>query len=58
MTVYVAQRTYEYEFSVVIGVFETRGAAQKCCDGDKDENGRTRGDSYDVGDFEIGESCY
>lgn len=54
MTVYVAQRGYDYEGFEIIGIFTTKEAAQECCDNDvHPSSGRKCGDSYDVAPHEL-----
>ena len=53
MKVYVAERGYDYEGFTILGIFSTREKAQEACDNDKWEDGRKRGDSYDIEEFEI-----
>lgn len=51
--VYVAEREYDYEGSIILGVFSTREKAQEICDNDKFDDGSQRGDFHDVKEFEI-----
>lgn len=55
MKVYTVQREYDYDFSMVIGVFSTKKAAEECCKKDVDSKGRPRGDSYEVEEHDLQE---
>lgn len=50
MKVYTVQREYEYESSMIIGVFTTREAAEKCCEDDRKES---NGDDCQIEEHEL-----
>ena len=49
LIVYIAQRCYDYDTSLIIGIYQTREEAQAACD--KDYNW---GDSHNIEEFELG----
>lgn len=54
MKVFIAQREYDYEGFVVIGVFDSIEEAEKCCEVDK-VNNESFGDSWSVDVFDLNE---
>ena len=53
MILYVAFVYFDYEGSEVIGIFDSRNAAQEACNNHKYRDGNLRGDSRQVEEYEL-----
>lgn len=54
MKVYVAEREYDHEGFVILGIYTTKEQAERACKNDfRPDQMKLRGDSYSIEEFEI-----
>lgn len=53
MKLYTAERHYDYEGFVILGIFSARNVAEAACEDDRWPDGDRRGDSHEVNEFTL-----